>query len=280
MEISYACTIAGSAARGGAGIQADLKTFQELGVFGTTAITAFVATHPETEQGVFTESIDVIHAQLHTIFEQFHLNACKTGMLFTQEIIEFVAEWLENHPIQNIVVDPVMFGKIGSPLLKFEAMDSLKSKLIPQATIITPNMPEASYLLGERKLETVADLQDAARDLLELGPKYVLVKGGRLEGAAVDVLYDGEKMIHLEAPRIDTIHTNGAGCSYSAAITAGLAKGMSVREAVIMAKHFVTAGILRNIPFEHGVAGAIDHRAYRDVGETGVGVTEISIKVV
>ncbi|KGR86831.1 phosphomethylpyrimidine kinase [Ureibacillus massiliensis 4400831 = CIP 108448 = CCUG 49529] len=269
MTISYACTIAGSAARGGAGIQADLKTFQELGVFGTTAITAFVATHPETKQGIFTESIDVIEAQLHTIFEQFHLDALKTGMLFTKEIIEFVAGWLSKHPVKNIVVDPVMFGKIGAPLMKFEAMDSLKTKLLPQATIITPNMPEASYLLGEREIASVSDLQDAARDLLKLGPKYVLVKGGRLDGPAVDVLYDGKNMIHLEAPRIDTIHTNGAGCSYSAAITAGLAKGLPIQEAVFLAKKFVTAGIRRHIAFER-VAGAIDHRAFNEVGENEV----------
>ncbi|BDH60848.1 hydroxymethylpyrimidine/phosphomethylpyrimidine kinase [Lysinibacillus sp. PLM2] len=269
MTISYACTIAGSAARGGAGIQADLKTFQELGVFGTTAITAFVATHPETKQGIFTESIDVIEAQLYTIFEQFQLDALKTGMLFTKEIIEFVAEWLSKHLVKNIVVDPVMFGKIGAPLLKFEAMDSLKTKLLPQATIITPNMPEASYLLGEREIVSVSDLQDAARDLLKLGPKYVLVKGGRLDGPAVDVLYDGKNMIHLEAPRIDTIHTNGAGCSYSAAITAALAKGLPIQEAVFLAKKFVTAGIRRHIPFER-VAGAIDHRAYNEVGENDV----------
>lgn len=273
MAIAYACTIAGSAARGGAGIQADLKTFQELGVFGTTAITAFVANHPETKQGVFTEPLDVIEAQLYTIFEQFKLDAVKTGMLFTQEIIEFVADWLSDHVVNNIVVDPVMFGKIGGPLLKLEAMDSLKLKLIPQATIITPNMPEASFLLGERNIETVEDLQDAARDLLKLGPKYVLVKGGRLEGAAIDVLYDGEKMIHLEAPRIETIHTNGAGCSYSAAITAGLAKGMTINEAVVLAKNFVTAGIRHNIPFDR-VAGAIDHRAHRKVEQNEVIITK------
>lgn len=275
MTIAYACTIAGSAARGGAGIQADLKTFQELGVFGTTAITAFVANHPETNQGIFTESLEVIQAQLYTIFEQFQLDAVKTGMLFTHEIIAFVANWLSKHPIKNIVVDPVMFGKVGSPLLKLEAMDLLKTQLIPQATIITPNMPEASFLLGERKIETVEDLQDAARDLLELGSKHVLVKGGRLNGPAVDVFYDGEKMIHLETPRINTIHTNGAGCSYSAAITAGLAKGMPIKEAVVLAKNFVTAGIRRSIAFDHGVAGAIDHRAYKEGIENTIVVREV-----
>lgn len=148
MTITKACTIAGSAARGGAGIQADLKTFQELGVFGMSAITAVVTTHPETKQGIFIQPLEVIEAQLATINEQGDIAALKTGMLFSKEIIEFVANWLQSAAIQTIVVDPVMFGKAGSALLDFDAMDLLKTKLIPQAKIITPNMLEASYLLG------------------------------------------------------------------------------------------------------------------------------------
>ncbi|TSI04271.1 bifunctional hydroxymethylpyrimidine kinase/phosphomethylpyrimidine kinase [Lysinibacillus sp. BW-2-10] len=272
MPISKACTIAGSAARGGAGIQADLKTFQEFGVFGMSAITAFVATHPETKQNIFIQPLDVIEAQLSTIYEQGDIDALKTGMLFSKEIIDLVSTWLQTTTIRNVVVDPVMFGKAGSALLDFEAMDTLKTKLIPQANIITPNMPEATYLLGGDELTTLADLQDAARDLYQFGPDYILVKGGRLHDAAIDVLYDGVTMTLLEAPRIDTIHTNGAGCSYSAAITAGLANGLSMQEAVVQAKKFVTAGIRRSIPFEK-VAGMIDHRAYKQFGEDGVKVT-------
>ncbi len=272
--ISKACTIAGSAARGGAGIQADLKTFQELGVYGTSAITATVATHPKTKQGIFIQTLDVIEAQLSTIYEQCDIDALKTGMLFSKEIIEFVANWLETTSIREIVIDPVMFGKVGAPLMDFDAMATLKEKLLPQAKVITPNMPEASYLLGEREITTLSDLKDAARDLYDLGPKYILVKGGRLEGPAVDVLYDGNRMISVVAPRIDTIHTNGAGCSYSAAITAELAKGSCIEEAVFVAKKFVTAGIRRHIPFKN-VAGMIDHSAYKHFGENEVQMIEI-----
>lgn len=276
MTIAKVCTVAGAAARSGAGIQADLKTFQELGVYGFTAITAINAKHPNKEKSLFIQPLDAIEAQLLIINEQEDLDALKTGMLFSKEIIELVSDWLSTTNIQNIVVDPVMFGKFGSPLLDFDAMETLKSKLIPQATIITPNMPEATYLLNGQEITSVADLQDAARDLLKLGPKYVLVKGGRLEGPAIDVLYDGHKMIKLEAPRIDTIHTNGAGCSYSAAITAELAKGKSIEEAVFNAKKFVTAGIKRFIPFEV-VPGMIDHRAYKLYDEDEVTMTKVEI---
>jgi len=265
-------TIAGSAARGGAGIQADLKTFQELGVYGTSAITAFVATHPRTNQGVFTQSLDVIEAQLHTIATQIGIDALKTGMLFTKDIIELVSDWLSTVQVKHVVIDPVMFGKVGTALMEEGAMSSLKDKLLPHATIMTPNMPEAEYLLDGKKLTSATDLQDAARDLHKLGTQFVLVKGGRLDGPATDVLYDGVRMVTLEAPRIDTIHTNGAGCSYSAAITAGLAQDLSVEEAVMQAKKFVTAGIRRAIPFE-AVAGAIDHRAYKVFGEHDITVT-------
>ena len=274
MTLPKACTVAGAAARSGAGIQADLKTFQELGVYGFTAITAINAKHPSKEQGLFIQPLDAIEAQLLIINEQEDIDALKTGMLFSKEIIELVANWLETASIENIVVDPVMFGKFGSPLLDFDAMETLKTKLIPQATIITPNMPEATYLLGGQEINSIGDLQDAARDLLQLGSKYVLVKGGRLEGPAVDILYDGNKMIRLEAPRIDTIHTNGAGCSYSAAITAELAKGKPIEEAVANAKKFVTAGIKRFIPFEYA-PGMIDHRAYKLYGEEEVQITEV-----
>ncbi|WP_301108066.1 bifunctional hydroxymethylpyrimidine kinase/phosphomethylpyrimidine kinase [Sporosarcina sp.] len=274
MDIKRAVTIAGSAARGGAGIQADLKTFQEFDVFGTTAVTAIVARNPRTGQGVFPQSWDAIEAQLVTIEEDIGADAMKTGMLFTKEIIDHVAHWIQNSGIKNIVVDPVMIGKMGSALLEVDAMESMKEHLIPLATIITPNMPEASYLLNGMQLNSVEDLKEAAKKLKELGPEFVLVKGGRLEGPAVDVLYDGQKFYLLEAPRIDTIHTNGAGCSYSAAIAAGLAKGESVLDAVTEAKKFITAGIRHSLTFIAGV-GPTYHAAYRKFDETAVTVTEV-----
>lgn len=209
--MSRALSIAGSAARGGAGIQADLKTFQELGVFGTTAVTAIVAKNPRTGQGIFPQDVDAIEAQVYTALRDIGADAIKTGMLFTEEIITKTAEWIAASEVKNIVVDPVMIGKIGSVLLEKDAIESLKTRLLPLATIITPNMPEASELLGIGPLTSVEELKKAAVELHSLGPKYVLVKGGRLEGPAIDVLFDGEKFYLLEAPRIDTIHTNGAG---------------------------------------------------------------------
>ncbi|MBD8006583.1 bifunctional hydroxymethylpyrimidine kinase/phosphomethylpyrimidine kinase [Bacillus norwichensis] len=273
MSIPRALSIAGSAARGGAGIQADLKTFQEMDVFGLSAITAIVANHPRTDQGVFPLAFDAIEAQVYTALRDIGADAIKTGMLFTEEIITNVAKWIEETDTPNIVVDPVMIGKMGSALLKDDAIEAVKTKLIPLATIITPNMPEAARLLEiDQPLRSVDDLKQAAVELQKLGPKYVLVKGGRLEGPAVDVLFDGEKFHMLEAPRIDTIHTNGAGCSYSAAITAQLAKGKSVQEAVEEAKKFITAAIRHSITFRRGV-GPTYHAAYQKYGETGVHIT-------
>ncbi len=271
-NIRRALTIAGSAARGGAGIQADLKTFQELDVFGTTAVTAIVASNSKTGRGIFPQSLEAIEAQLFTIAEDVGTDALKTGMLFTKEIISYVADWIAHSGVQNIVVDPVMIGKIGTALLLEDAMEAMRSELLPLATIVTPNMPEASYLLNNMEINSVEDLKVAAKGIHALGPEYVLVKGGRLTGPAVDVLYDGEQFYLLEAPRIDTIHTNGAGCTYSAAITAELAKGKTVPEAVIEAKKFITAAIRHSLSFKQGV-GPTYHAAYGKYDESGCTVT-------
>ncbi|MCZ2259556.1 bifunctional hydroxymethylpyrimidine kinase/phosphomethylpyrimidine kinase [Sporosarcina sp. G11-34] len=268
MMMYRALSIAGSAARGGAGIQADLKTFQELDVFGMTAVTAIVADNPRTGQGIFPQSIDAIEAQVYTSLRDIGADAIKTGMLFTEEIITKTAEWIQQSDVTNIVVDPVMIGKMGSALLKTDAMEAMKNKLLPLATIITPNMPEAAQLLEVDALETVEDLKKAAVELRLLGPKYVLIKGGRLEGPAIDVLYDGCQFYLFEAPRIETIHTNGAGCTYSAAIAAELAKGQSVPDAVEKAKKFITAGIRHSLEFKHGV-GPTNHFAFGKYDETG-----------
>lgn len=276
MWVPRALSIAGSAARGGAGIQADLKTFQELGVFGLSAVTGIVAYHPTTNQNVFPIELSAIEAQVYTALRDVGVDAVKTGMLYTKENICHVAKWIEEAKIKNVVVDPVMVGKMDTPLLKEDAIHTLKTKLIPLATMITPNMPEAALLLKlNQQLKTVADLKRAAIELKKLGSKYVLVKGGRLKGPAVDVLYDGEKVHTFEVPRMDTIHTNGAGCSYAAAITAQLAKGKSVQEAVKVAKMFITAAIRHSITFKRGI-GPPDFAAYHRHG--GVGVKERMIE--
>ncbi|RDW17126.1 bifunctional hydroxymethylpyrimidine kinase/phosphomethylpyrimidine kinase [Oceanobacillus arenosus] len=263
---SRVMTIAGSAAGGSAGIQADLKTFQELDVYGMSVVTAIVARHPETNKNVHIQTIEAIEAQFATAINQVGVDGLKTGMLFSKEIIETVANLIKQAQVQTIVVDPVMIGKMNSKLLKDDAIEALKRLLIPLATIITPNVPEASVLLGNRDIGNVEELKQAAVDLYSLGAKYVLVKGGRLEGPAVDVLYDGEDIISYEAPRINTVNTSGAGCTYSAAIAANITKGVPVREAVQLAKSFVTTAIEHGFSYTE-IVGPTYHAAERKYGE-------------
>lgn len=263
---SRVLTIAGSAAGGSAGIQADLKTFQELDVYGMSVVTAIVGRHPETNKNVHPQTIEAIEAQFATANMQVGFDAIKTGMLFSKEVIEKTAELLSSIDMKDIVVDPVMVGKLDSKLLKDDAIAALKEKLIPLSTVITPNMVEASILLDDRKLSSVDDLKQAAIDLHELGPDYVLVKGGRLEGPAVDVLYEGTTITTLEAPRIDTVNTSGAGCTYSAAITAHLAKGKSIHDAVLLAKSYITTAIEHSFTYTEQV-GPTYHAAERKYGE-------------
>ncbi|MBP1948497.1 bifunctional hydroxymethylpyrimidine kinase/phosphomethylpyrimidine kinase [Virgibacillus litoralis] len=263
---SRVITIAGSAAGGSAGIQADLKTFQELDVYGMSVVTAIVARHPETNKNVHSQSLEAIEAQFTTAMKQVGVDAIKTGMLFSKDVIDNVAGLIAGAKIKTLVIDPVMVGKLDSKLLEDDAIDSLKTRLLPHATVITPNMPEASYLLDGRDINDVADLKQAAIDLHELGPRFVLVKGGRLNGPAVDVLYDGETLTTFEAPRIDTVNTSGAGCTYSAAIIAYIANGYSVLEAVRSAKSFVTTAIEYGFSYTE-LVGPTYHAAPRKHGE-------------
>jgi len=263
---SRVLTIAGSAAGGSAGIQADLKTFQELDVYGMSVVTAIVARHPVTDKNVHPQTIEAIEAQFNTAHLQVGFDALKTGMLFSKEVIETAAKMIAESSIKDIVVDPVMVGKLDSKLLKDDAIVALKEKLIPHSTVITPNMVEASILLNDRELKTVDDLKKAAVDLHDLGADYVLVKGGRLEGPAVDVLYEGSTITTYEAPRIHTVNTSGAGCTYSAAIAAYLAKGKTITEAVLLAKSFVTSAIEHSFSY-NDMVGPTYHAAERKYGE-------------
>ncbi|GAB4075082.1 pyridoxine/pyridoxal/pyridoxamine kinase [Barrientosiimonas marina] len=260
-------TIAGSAAGGSAGIQADLKTFQELDVYGMSIVTAIVSHHPETDKNVHPQTIEAIEAQFSTAAKQVGMDALKTGMLFSRDIIDKAADLIAASDVPIKVVDPVMVGKLDSKLLADDAIDVLKKRLVPMADVITPNVPEASYLLDGREIATVADMKQAAIDLYDLGPQYVLVKGGRLEGAAVDILYDGETLTAFEAPRIATDNTSGAGCTYSAAITAYMAQGYDMPEAVRLAKTFVTTAIEYGFTYTDMV-GPTYHAAQRMKGET------------
>ncbi|MFD1850803.1 bifunctional hydroxymethylpyrimidine kinase/phosphomethylpyrimidine kinase [Oceanobacillus bengalensis] len=270
-------SIAGSAAGGSAGIQADLKTFQELDVYGMSVVTAMVGRHPKTDKNVHLVDMEAMEAQFATAMSQVGVESIKTGMLFTKEAIEKVVELIKLSKIETIVVDPVMIGKMNSKLLKDDAIEVLKDKLIPLAMVITPNVPEASVLLNDRVISTLEDMKQAAVDLYQLGARNILVKGGRLKGPAIDVLFDGETLTTFEAPRIDTVNTSGAGCTYSAAITANLAKGLQVKEAVEHAKSYVTTAIAHSFSYTETV-GPTYHAAERKYGETYKIIVEGDLK--
>lgn len=261
--MNKALTIAGSDSGGGAGIQADLKTFQERGVFGTSAITALTAQNTLGVHGVFPQSLEAIEAQIEAVLSDIGADAVKTGMLFSADIIRLVSRKLKEFQVSNIVVDPVMIAKGGAALLQEEAIKALKEDLLPIATVITPNLPEAAKILGVAEMTTVEQMEEAASALHKLGPTYVVLKGGHLkEGNAIDLLFDGAEFVRFENERIDTQHTHGTGCTFAAAIAAELAKGKSIRDAVDCAKQFIHSAILHSLHIGSGI-GPTHHAAYR-----------------
>ncbi|MCH1626820.1 bifunctional hydroxymethylpyrimidine kinase/phosphomethylpyrimidine kinase [Fredinandcohnia quinoae] len=270
MALPKALTIAGSDSSGGAGIQADLKTFQENGVFGMTALTVIVGMDPHNKWAhqVFPVDHDIIHAQLATIIEGIGVDALKTGMLPTVEIIEIAADAVKKHHLQNLVVDPVMVCKGEDEVLFPDHAVALRELLTPLATVITPNLFEAGQLSGIGTITSVDQMKDAAEKIHNLGAQYVLVKGGgKLKHEnAVDVLFDGKEFDVLEGERFETTYTHGAGCTYSAAITAQLAKGLEVKQAVYEAKKFITAAIRHSFKLNEFV-GPTNHAALRFYGE-------------
>ena len=247
-----ALTIAGSDSGGGAGIQADLKTFAALGVHGTSAITAITAQNTLTVTAIHEVPVRVIRAQIDAVVEDIGMQAAKTGMLASAEIIEAVSAAIREHGITNLVVDPVMVAKGGARLLHNDAIAALYRYLLPLAAVVTPNIPEAEVILG-RSIATLNDRRQAARDLLEIGPRAVVVKGGHDSAAdAIDVYWDGVEMVELSSRRIETKNTHGSGCVFSAAITAGLAKGQEPLDAVRAAKAFITSAIEQSIEVGRG----------------------------
>jgi hydroxymethylpyrimidine/phosphomethylpyrimidine kinase len=236
-------TIAGSDSSGGAGIQADLKTFTVFRTYGMSAITALTAQNTRGVSGIFPVSPEFVRAQIDAVVTDVGVDAAKTGMLANRAIIEAVAAAVRAHRITPLVVDPVMVAQSGARLLEDDARDALLRELLPLAAVVTPNVPEAEALLGLR-ITSLADQRRAARLLVERGAAAALVKGGHLEGAeAVDVLDDGRTVEELHAPRIDTPHTHGTGCMTAAALAACLARGQSLRDAAHEAKRFINAAI-------------------------------------
>ncbi|MEM2603752.1 MAG: bifunctional hydroxymethylpyrimidine kinase/phosphomethylpyrimidine kinase [Candidatus Korarchaeum sp.] len=249
-RVPVALTIAGSDSGGGAGIQADLKTFAALGVHGTVAITSITAQNTREVTAVQDVSVDVIRAQIEAVVSDIGVDAAKTGMLHTSEIIRAVAEEVRRHRFP-LVVDPVMIAKSGAPLLKEEAVKSLIEELLPLAEVVTPNAREAEVLSGI-SVRSLDDARRAAKLIAEHGPRAVIVKGGHLEGGeSIDVLYDGD-FTELKAERVGSRNTHGTGCSFSAAIAAELAKGRSIREAFRTAKLLVTEAIRYGLPVGKG----------------------------
>jgi hydroxymethylpyrimidine/phosphomethylpyrimidine kinase len=252
VKLPVALTIAGSDSGGGAGIQADLKTFAAFGVHGTSAITAVTAQNTVTVSEIHEVPIRIIRAQIDAVVEDIGVQAAKTGMLASAEIIEAVAAAIREHGIANLVVDPVMVAKGGARLLHSDAVASLYRHLLPLAAVVTPNIPEAEVLLG-RALVTLDDRRQAARDLVALGPRVAVVKGGHAaETQAIDVYWDGKDLVELAGRRINTKNTHGSGCVFSAAITAGLARGQEPLEAVRAAKAFIERAIEHSLELGQG----------------------------
>jgi len=261
--IPRALTIAGSDSGAGAGIQADLKTFAALGVYGMSAITAVTAQNTRAVTQVLELPCDIIAAQIDAVVSDIGVDATKTGMLASAAIIETVAAKIEEHGLRPLVVDPVMVAKSGDRLLRDDAVAALRERLLPLCTVLTPNLAEAEVLLG-RRLASWDDIRGGARDLVAMGPQAVVMKGGHTpaglgpQGSATDLLFDGADFHEFTATRLDTTSTHGTGCTFASAIAAALAKGETVRGAVAMAKAYVTKALQSAYPVGHG-HGPVHH---------------------
>jgi hydroxymethylpyrimidine/phosphomethylpyrimidine kinase len=256
MSVPKALTIAGSDSGGGAGIQADLKTFSAFRVFGMSVLTAITAQNSVGVQGVLNLPPDFVGKQIDSVLSDFGADAVKVGMLSTAPIIGAVAGRLAARR-EPIVLDPVMIAKSGDPLLEPDARAALIKEMLPLAQVVTPNLHEAGALAG-MTVETEAEMEEAARRILRLGPRNVVVKGGHLPDSATDILWNGRELTRFTAPRLASAGTHGTGCTFSAAIAAGLARGYALGDAIREAKAYVTAAIREGFQAGRGV-GALRH---------------------
>lgn len=253
-----ALTIAGSDPCGGAGIQADLKTFHQFGVYGEAVITLVTVQNSMRCSRLEVMPPDLVREQIEAVLEDIPPTAAKTGALGSAEVVRAVAGAAAGF-VFPLVVDPVTIGKHGMPLLPEAAVRAMREELLPRAALLTPNIPEAEVLTGI-SIRTLDDVRRAACMILQMGPRAVLIKGGHLEGDATDVLWDGETLREFRAGRIETRHTHGTGCTYSAAIAAGLARGFALGEAVARAKQFVHEAIRTSPGLGRG-CGPVNHHA-------------------
>ena len=256
-KVCTAMTIAGSDSGGGAGIQADLKTFAALGVYGTSALTAITAQNTVGVTGVHEIPTDIIAAQIEAVLTDIGADAVKTGMLSSTSIVETVCQQLKAFRVTALVVDPVMVAKSGDSLLQPEAVEALRTLLVPLAAVVTPNIPEAEVLTGV-KIVSDDDMRRVAESIVAMGAGSVVVKGGHREGPATDLFYDGDCFQEFTAARIDTKNTHGTGCTFASALAAGLAKGLPLLDAVAQAKEFVTGAIAGSFPMGQG-HGPLNH---------------------
>lgn len=251
-------TIAGSDSGGGAGIQADLKTFSALRTYGMSVLTAITAQNTLSVTAVHETPPEIVAAQIEAVAEDLRPDAVKTGMLSSAAIIETVAEQVKKHALAPLVVDPVMVAKSGDRLLREDAVEALKERLLPLADVLTPNLPEAEVLVGH-DFDGKEETRQAAREIVQLGAKAVVMKGGHAKGdTVVDVLYDGSDFYEFEAPRIETTSTHGTGCTFASAIASFLASGEELPDAVRQAKEYVTEAIRRAYPLGSG-HGPVHH---------------------
>lgn len=265
-KIIKTLTIAGSDSSGGAGIQADLKTFEEYGTYGLSALTTIVTMDPDRgwHHNVYPVDAAIVAEQLKTIFAGGPVDAMKTGMLGSVEIVKVAEQALKSNKQTNVVIDPVMVCKGEDEVLNPESADAIRDLLLPLATVATPNLFEAGVLSGLGKLTTLDQMKEAARLIHQLGTQNVVVKGGKALGGdkAIDIFFDGSEYLILETAKIEPAHNHGAGCTFAAAITGGLANGLSVKDAVVKAKDFVSAAIRNGYAFNEYV-GPVFHGGYR-----------------
>jgi len=260
-------SIAGSDSCGGAGIQADLKTFNALGTYGMTVITAVTAQNTTGVFQVREMDGDMVRAQINCLFDDIDISAVKIGMVSSIEVIETIADCLRENNAANIVVDPVMVSKSGCHLLRPESKDALVKNLFPMAAVVTPNLFEAEVITGD-KIDTIQTMEKAAVQIHALGVRNVVVKGGHLTGKAIDVVFDGEKFDYIEGKRISTPNTHGTGCTFSSAIAAYLAQGYSIIEAIRKAKEYINMAIANSLSLGHGAGPT--HHFYELYSKAGV----------
>ena len=261
-----AMTIAGSDTSGGAGLEADLKTFQELGIYGMTAVTCIVAQDPSNNWNheIFPIELSTIEKQIKTIVEGIGIDAMKTGMLGSADLVELVVQSIKKYSLKNVVIDPVMVCKGIDTIMVPEAAKAIKESLVKYADVITPNLLEAAYLADMPKVVSLEEMKEAATKISDLGAKYVVIKAGdRLPGKdAIDIVYNGKEFKITTSPKIENCYNHGAGCTFSAGITASLAKGMDIFAAVEATQKFMHPALENSFPLNK-FSGATKHCAWR-----------------